>query len=282
MTGIIRVKTRIGGFSSGVFALPAQPAAGGGGGFSPEATALFAAMTSSPDAAHKTLIDNLIVALKSAGIWTLLDWFWAALGNQHDSLLNWKNPAQTGTNVNSLTHTNYVGFSGADDVSKYMSTTYNLSTGGGNWARNAACVFAWSDQSSGGGGFAGSSAGVGAGGAVLLPRASSDDNSYWYVNGTPYNTNADGAVSPPGLWSANRSGASAEQLYLNGSALHTGAVASTAIVSGTMDFGTYARGSAIVVSATGTHFKGGGLGGSLDATKQAALYGALNTYLAAI
>lgn len=66
-----------------------------------EATALFAALTGSYTTTAKRQMDRLVTELKSAGVWSKLDWygnaFWAA--TEHDALLNWINPAQTLTKV---------------------------------------------------------------------------------------------------------------------------------------------------------------------------------------
>jgi hypothetical protein len=62
---------------------------------------LFGAFTSTYDTTTKRQIDRLISELKSAGVWTKLDWygnaFWTL--SEHDALLNWVNPAQTLTKV---------------------------------------------------------------------------------------------------------------------------------------------------------------------------------------
>jgi hypothetical protein len=58
------------------------------------AAAVFAAMTSSPTAARKALINTLIIALKSAGVWTKIDVLWVmAAHDEQAARINWKNPA---------------------------------------------------------------------------------------------------------------------------------------------------------------------------------------------
>jgi hypothetical protein len=66
-----------------------------------ETDALLAAFTGSYATTAKRQIDRLITELKSAGVWSKLDWygnaFWAT--TEHDALLNWINPARTLTRV---------------------------------------------------------------------------------------------------------------------------------------------------------------------------------------
>src|ERR1043165_5111939 len=66
-----------------------------------DAQALFAQMTSSPDATRKGLINTFFGSLSSssdilskpAGLWVF------TTGNQHDSLINWASPSGTAATV---------------------------------------------------------------------------------------------------------------------------------------------------------------------------------------
>lgn len=56
----------------------------------PDVAALFARMTTSPDATRKGLINNLILSLKDAGVWTKLDGLWLMAAHDTQSAeLNW-------------------------------------------------------------------------------------------------------------------------------------------------------------------------------------------------
>src|SRR5882672_7716492 len=64
-----------------------------GGSYSPQATALFAAMIVQPSPTRKTQIDNLILALIAAGVWAKLDRLWVfAAHTEQAGQLNWIAP----------------------------------------------------------------------------------------------------------------------------------------------------------------------------------------------
>lgn len=78
-----------------------------------ETTTLLAQMAVQPTTAQVTTIDTLIASLKSAGVWDKLDrLFMLNLHTSQASLLDWRNPTNTGTAVNSPTFTAYSGFTG--------------------------------------------------------------------------------------------------------------------------------------------------------------------------
>src|SRR5882724_11855738 len=64
--------------------------------FDTDALALFDAMVPAPNAARKTLINTLILALKSAGIWTRLDVLYVTAAHAaQPATRNWKAPTGT-------------------------------------------------------------------------------------------------------------------------------------------------------------------------------------------
>jgi hypothetical protein len=68
---------------------------GGAPALQAETVALLAAMTVQPSAGRQTLIDNLIIALKSAGLWTKCDLFYVlAAHDAQAARINWITPAQ--------------------------------------------------------------------------------------------------------------------------------------------------------------------------------------------
>lgn len=106
--------------------------------YSPEASALFAAMTVQPSPARKKLIDDFIIGCKQDGNWSLLDglWFLAAHDIQAAKIC-WKNPSlYTLTDVNSPAFTTDRGFA-ADGVTQYIKTGLVLSAGGLNYGMNS-------------------------------------------------------------------------------------------------------------------------------------------------
>lgn len=75
----------------------------------PETTALVAAMTVAPSPAHVAAINSTIVALKSAGLWTKIDYMAAAMHTLQANLLNWKNPELYPATAIGITHVPYKG-----------------------------------------------------------------------------------------------------------------------------------------------------------------------------
>lgn len=113
------------------YAQPTIAAGLGGGAYSftnAEAAAVVAAMTTEPDNVRKAVIDTLVGALKTAGVWTKTELLYV-LG-AHDSQaarLNWKSPgSNTLTAVNSPTFTTDRGYTG-DGASSYLNSGINAS-----------------------------------------------------------------------------------------------------------------------------------------------------------
>jgi hypothetical protein len=91
-----------------------------------ETIALLAASDQTYSTTEKRQIDTLITELKSAGVWTLFDWYgnayWAK--SEHDALLDWTNPARSLVKVGSATWAYQLGLSGVSPVlsnSRYKS-----------------------------------------------------------------------------------------------------------------------------------------------------------------
>lgn len=105
----------------------------GGVSYSAEALALFAqwdALGTSATDARKTLVNNTIVALKSANIWSSLDFLyvWTA-HSQSASLVDWKNPStRTATANGNLTFTTDSYWQGG--TTGRMALGYNPGDGG--------------------------------------------------------------------------------------------------------------------------------------------------------
>jgi len=93
-----------------------------------EATALVAAMSSPPDDARKAIIDTLVGALKTAGVWTKTELFYdLAAHDSQAARLNWISPGNnTLTEVNSPTFAADQGYTG-NGTTSYLSAGVNLS-----------------------------------------------------------------------------------------------------------------------------------------------------------
>jgi hypothetical protein len=103
-----------------------------------------------PSGSQQLLQNQLVIDLKSAGIWSKLDTFavFATDGNSDFALIDWIRLSQY-TAVNSPTFTTNGGFTG-NLTSSYIDTNYNPSTSGVNYTLNNAGRFFWIDNRSGG------------------------------------------------------------------------------------------------------------------------------------
>lgn len=98
-------------------------------GFSPESLALFAAMTPEPNDSQKLAIDNFM-RNGLLPVWDKMDGFYVLHSyDEQPSLLNWKNPDESATPINSPVFTAYAGWQG-DGATAYISvpTTFSAYT----------------------------------------------------------------------------------------------------------------------------------------------------------
>jgi hypothetical protein len=246
---------------------------GGGAGFDADASALFAAMTTPPTAARKTLINTCIVSLKAAGVWTKLDAFYmTAAETSQAARLNWKAPSvATLSAVNSPTFTIDRGYQG-DGVSAHLDNGV-LVTAGANYSLNSASVLGWVNTSSTGNGR--SEVGAGGTGTLSLNSRAGSGNPSIAIN-----DNTGGGIAVPtsvGLTAGTRTTAANTNIYKNGVLLGAITPASTAMPTGNMT----------VLKNGSTNFSprrvaAAAIGGALTDADHLAAYNALNTYLTAI
>jgi len=103
-----------------------------------ETKALLARMSVQPSAARRTLINNLIVSLKNAGIWSKMDLLYVmAAHDQQAARLCWNNAAFNLTEVSTPTWTVDRGYTG-DGVAMELTTGYTSSTSAVQFARDNA------------------------------------------------------------------------------------------------------------------------------------------------
>lgn len=103
-------------------------------GYSPEAKALFSAMTTAPTLARRQLIERTIDGLKASGAWALMDVLYMCAAHADQAgRLNWKSPGQFAcTNLtNAPTFTADRGFKG-NGTDQGLDTGYNPSVVVGN------------------------------------------------------------------------------------------------------------------------------------------------------
>ena len=126
---------------------PYRTAAGGGGGgsgFEAETLAVLAAYTVEPDGATQILMNDIVVELKTRGMWALLDTFYVMATNEDaGARVNWINPGTfdlVDVGTPSFVVDEGYDFNGTDNQ---LDTGYNLSTSGGNYLRNSASAGFW-------------------------------------------------------------------------------------------------------------------------------------------
>ncbi len=220
---------------------------------------------------RKGLVDTLIKALKSAGLWTKLDRLWLfAAENQTAALIDLVARA-TATAVNSPGFTVDRGFN-SDGSTSYVDTNYNPSTAGGNFALNAASFGGRSQASSGVATFLGSPGTS----LALINLATSSFTAE--INDATAITGSTPGYGRIGFCAVNRSGASARQTYYNGADVGDDTTASTSLLNA--DFYVLRRGSQYEGSAgiVASFFAGG----SLTAADHLALYNAEHALMQAI
>lgn len=236
-----------------------------------EATALFAAMTVQPTIGRKKLINDAIVVLKAADVWTRLDYLHVyAAHDAQAARLNWKNPATfAAALVNAPTFTADRGYAG-NGTNSYVDTGYNPATAGGLYTQNNASFSNWStdasSQATSSGGFYN-----GTNGTTLGPN--NGGNATFRNNSASFDQTA--VPSGAGLYSTNRPDANGYSSYRNGALLGSYVRASTAVVSGNFRIGSIGDAFAFSVRQIAMS----AAGGNRTADQEARLYSAFLPYM---
>ncbi len=237
--------------------------------FADETNTLLATFTTQPSFLRKTQIDQLIVTLKTTGVWAKLDMFYLlAAGDTQSAGINWKNPGQyTLTAYNSPTFTADRGYTG-DLGTMYLDT--NAPTNGLTYfTRNSAHMGYWQRTND----------------AV----ADNDMGVYGIATTRIRNYNAGNAVAgrlhdaTSGIFTSasgtghtliNRSAAAARQFYHNAVSVGTDTVTST--VDPSSNNMNILRAD---TSYSGNQISCAHAGGSLTSQNVTDLYNALNVYM---
>lgn len=235
-------------------------------------TALVARMTVDPGCPRKVVINNLIVSLKTAGVWTKLDVLY--LFAAHDSqaaLLNWVSTSYDATN-NSSSFTVDRGFTG-NDGNQYIDTNFNISSASGRkYLQNDAHLSAWSRNN-------GTQTNGIIGGSTSNQRIVPNSDlgkQYYTINAASGSTVFTGLSGDGGQILANRPSSSSISLYLYGTLKDTASRTSTAPSNTNIWFNRSNRGySSYQVSS-------GSIGGSLTSTEISDFNTALQTYMTAV
>jgi hypothetical protein len=246
--------------------------------FEAEAETLFAAMTGAPSDARKIVINDLILALKNAGVWTKIDKLYVlAAHDAQAASLNWKSPgANALTANNSPTFTTDRGYTG-NGSNTGLTGGFNENQIGA-YSQNSSHLALWSRTNS------------------QEDKTDMGDTSFAHLYirlrmlGSPNQTRlrmttdvgnlTTTITNSTGMFIGNRSGANDVQLYRNGSSIaSSGAIASSAIPTGDAIHFMHAPSTG---SASAREFAMFGLGVSLGATEASDYYSALLAYMQAV
>lgn len=186
----------------------ASSMASGGSSYDPAAVALFARMTTPPSDARKTLINDLIVALKAAGVWAqLLALYVTAAADAQAAGLNWISATYNLVPLSSPTFTVDRGYTGGGAA--YLSTGISPSVAGFTVAEGTMGVWyqgtpVQNDSGADGGGNAGTN-----GYMAIGPRTTANvaNSAVWAA------TFASGANSTGGLLTVVRAAGPLTTLY---------------------------------------------------------------------
>lgn len=244
-----------------------------------EAAAIVAAMTTPPTPEREELIDDTVGSLKSAGVWAKLDtlWVFAAHASQA-ARLNWKNPSVSVALVNSPAFAADTGFA-SDGSTSYINSGYVPNTGTQQTLNSVSLFVKVVETFTPAAVFAvGSSDGTNR--LTLEPFRSTGSMRAFLNAGASVVTGLLASVANT-LLAGNRSGAAACESYVDGTLAQANGSASSARNAVQLSIlGTNTSGVTSGFMPAGVHLAVVGVGGSLNATEQAALDSAIDSYMA--
>lgn len=239
---------------------------------SAEAKTLLDSFTGRPTATRARAIDRFMKGMSAKSL--LADFallYFTAAHDTQASQLNWIAPSTFAlSDVGGLTRTVDQGVAGNGSTG-YCNTAWDPSTNGGSLVvQNSACIHLYS-RTTAASGSATFGNGTSTGAFLVSPRQTGDTTNYRVNQGT---TAAIANTDGRGLYSGERSGANATQLYKNGAASGAaGSVASAAPTSIDLNIGRVASGFSTV------EFSMAAVSAALGATKQADFYTLVQEYL---
>lgn len=241
-----------------------------------DAAAYFAAMSAPPDDTRKGLINQLVLDLKSAGVWSKLDWL--CLFASHDlqsCLLNAVVPTKTAIAVNSPLFTADKGLAG-DGVAAYINYNESVTGGDRKATLNDVESFAYCNLQGASSGATGYHFSQATTSFRVYIAANSAGNETFRAHDNAFGASR-ASTDRKGFRASARGDSANRRAYYNGSLSATQAVAVTGI-SGL---------AAQALRSTTTSYSDdrlacGGWGQNLTDTENAAFHTALHTYLTAI
>jgi hypothetical protein len=226
---------------------------------------------------RRTVVNNLIVGLKSASLFTKLDRLWLFAAENTQSALIDVVATSLAIAQNSPAFAADDGYTG-NGSNAWIDSNLANNWGGGNFSQNAACFFAWNNTA---GADAGGIAGTETGDRVcsIFPEYT-DTNFYGSI--CQHSGSFDFAVvndpAPTGLYLLNRTTSTTATADINGVEVDTSGETSTAL--STNHF------SALVglggINWSTRQCSGLGLGGSLSSGERVSFYNLLRTYMTAV
>jgi hypothetical protein len=218
-----------------------------------------------PSAGQQILQNQLMLDLKSAGVWSKLDTFaiFATDGSSNFALIDWKRLTLY-TGVNSPTFTSDGGFTG-DGLSSYIDTNFNPATQGVNYTLNDAGRFFWVDNRTG----TAWEGGISAGGNASL---NSNSQSHRINSSTSLSALVNFAVD--GFHAINRTSSTNVELF-TGTTQFSRTQTSTSVQSSNAT--ALRQGGAY----NGSRWRFHALGSNL-VSENTAFYNAINTYITSL
>lgn len=216
-------------------------------------------------------VNRLVRALKSGGVWYLLDRLWLfAAENSTQALIDLKSRS-TATAVNSPTFTAGRGYAGNGSTA-YINTGFNPTSGSPNYTQNSASYGCWIETAD-----TTTSHRIMGNDSANYSELSVGSPNYAFSSnqGAPAGTTT--PTSTTGLFGVSRPASNAVALYVNGVSVATASNASIAIPNNNFFLlaGNNA-GAAFVPSSARLSMA---FMGALNATQQANLYFAIRPYL---
>lgn len=264
-------------------------AARGGGGFDGDALLWQAAVVGAGGTVSATQlgrISDLVRNLKGAGVWTLLDRLWLFAAENSTQALTDLVSRSVATATNSPTFTANQGYAG-NGTSSYVNTGFIASTHGVNYTLNSAHMALYNRTARTDKTGAHRNAGAyGAGGVNAQINLFSFGHLFdCVIHGTGGLQVDAGFADTSGLFTINRSASTTSQGYRNGVLIDTDAATADGLPSSAMYVGavnsSQVGGSSPIDFVTDQHAMFS-VGGSLDATKQAAFYSIAQSHMTAI
>ena len=232
---------------------------------------------------RKGIVNTFIVALKAAGVWTLLDRYWLFAGENTQSALRDMVNLQVATSTGSPTFAANVGYTVASNFDA-VDTGFVPSAGGSNYLLNSASagMVVQTNRTT----FPTNGVNFGAADgsfANVLTFAALDSTGVARVrvNSGPGATDTGTGATTRGSWLASRTGGSAGAVYLNGASSFAitqsvSALPNVSIMLGALNQG----GSAAAFIAD--QFSSFHVGAGLDSTQAAAFEAAQNAMMTSI